>query len=222
MEADEHYVREVIIDQAYNPAGFEIDETDTVVDVGANIGAFSLWAAQRAREGRIVSIEPVASNFRLLCRNLAINRLRHVSPLRAAVVGTDDRTTTVYLSPHGSGHHSTVRQLAGDEPSGQCVEAVRLEGLFQTFAICFCDFLKLDCEGAEFEILQTLPPEVAARIGKMAIEYHTRSARAKRPQADALVDRIVSLGFEIHSYTDVQGTNRGLILARRPMPSTFV
>jgi FkbM family methyltransferase len=215
LEADEHYVREVIVECAYSPPGYEIRETDTVVDVGGNIGALALDAGRRAKRGRVVSIEPVEANFRLLCQNISRNRLPNVTPLRAAVVGTSATETTVYLSPLGSGHHTIVRSLAGNASRGEKVEAVRLQDLFARYAIQRCDFLKLDCEGAEFEILENMPAEIARRIVRLAMEYHTQCDRPKREQASRLIDMLIGFGFRIDQYTDVQDTPRGMIFARR-------
>jgi FkbM family methyltransferase len=215
LDADEHYVREVMVERAYSPPGYEIRETDTVVDVGGNIGALALDAGRRANRGRVVSVEPVEANFRLLCENVSRNRLPNVTPLRAAVVGTSATETTVYLSPLGSGHHTIVRPLAGNASRGETVEAVRLQDLFARYAIERCDFLKLDCEGAEFEIVENMPAEIARRIGRLAMEYHTHCDRPKREQAGRLIDMLIGLGFRIDQYTDVQGTPRGMIFARR-------
>jgi FkbM family methyltransferase len=215
LEADEHYVREVMVERAYGPPGYEIRETDTVVDVGGNIGALALDAGRRARRGRVVSVEPVEANFRLLCENVSRNRLPNVTPLRAAVVGTSATETTVYLSPLGSGHHTIVRPLAGEASRGETVEAVRLQDLFERYAIECCNFLKLDCEGAEFEILENMPAEIARRISRLAMEYHTQGDRPKREQGSRLIDILLGLGFRIDQYTDVQGTPRGMIFAQR-------
>lgn len=215
LEADEHYVREVLLERAYAPPGYEIDETDTVIDVGGNVGAFALDAGSRARRGRVFSIEPVEANYRLLCANLQRNHLRHVVQLRAAVVGTSVHETTVYLSPLGSGNHSILRPPGGEAPRGETVEAVRLQDLFQRYAIEVCDLLKLDCEGAEHEIIGHLPVQIARRIRRVAMEYHVQDGRPKREQAGQLIGQLQRLGFQIDRFTDVAGTSMGMIFAKQ-------
>ena len=215
LAADEHYVREVIGEQAYNPAGFEIGPTDVVIDVGGNIGAFAVLAGRRATEGRVISVEPVESNFELLCKNLRRNRLDHVLPLKAAIVGRAIEEVNVFLSPAGSGSHSTLAELAGTACQTEQVPAFRLEDLFQRYNLERCDFLKLDCEGAEFEILDELPPHLAERICRIALEYHVMPSQKKHEQADRLIECLEKHGFHVESYTDVIATNYGMILARR-------
>jgi FkbM family methyltransferase len=213
LTADEHYVREVIVERQYNPAGYEINPADTVVDVGGNIGCFALWAAKNAPRGRVITVEPVEDNFALLVRNIRLNRLTNVTPLRAAVLG-ESRPATVYLSPEGTGHHSVIAELAHRSPRQETVAGVSLPSLFEQYGLDTCHFLKLDCEGAEFEILSGLPPSFFPRIGKLVVEYHVRPDQAKRRQADGLVEHLQAAGYHIDQYTDVLGTNRGMIYAR--------
>lgn len=214
LAADSHYLREVFQQRAYNPPGYEIGTNDTVLDVGGNIGAFAVLAGRQAARGRVLTIEPVTENFRLLRENLRLNRLAHVLPLQAAVLGRPAAEVTVYCSAAGSGHHSLVPELAGPPQGSQQVPGVTLETLFARFQLVRCDFLKMDCEGAEFEILNSLPPELAPRITKLALEYHTRKHRPKREQADELIDRLRTCGFHVDIYTDILDTPRGMIFAR--------
>ena len=112
---DWKFVRSVLELREYNPPGYEIGAADTVVDVGANIGAFALLAAGLARRGRVVAVEPVAENFALLQRNLARNRAANVAAVRAAVL---DRPGTVPIHLHGrsSGRHSLFGDRWTDGP----------------------------------------------------------------------------------------------------------
>ncbi len=213
LAADQHYLREVIEQRAYHPPGYEIGPADTVVDVGGNIGAFAVWAGRQAPRGRVITIEPVSENFRLLRENLRRNGLEHVQPIQAAVQGHPPGDVTVYWSAAGTGHHTILPELAGAPLGSERVPGLTLESLFARFRLERCDFLKMDCEGAEFEILASLPAELAPRIAKLALEYHTRGDRPKREQAGELIDRLTSYGFRIDRYTDLLDTPRGMIFA---------
>jgi FkbM family methyltransferase len=214
LTADEFFVREVLVERQYNPDGFEINPTDQIIDVGGNVGAFAIAAAAQARRGRIVTLEPVQENFSLLVRNVRLNGLDNIVPVRAAVL-SQQRPATVYLSPEGTGSHSLFAELTGPPRGAQQVEGLTLADVFERFQIEVCHFLKLDCEGAEYEILYNLSPTYFSRIEKLAIEYHTRAGESKRQQADGLVAHLQHAGYRIDVYTDVLGTNRGMILARR-------
>lgn len=214
LTADEFFVREVLVERQYNPAGFEINPADQIIDVGGNVGAFAIAAAAQAPRGRVITLEPVQQNFSLLVRNIRLNSLANILAVRAAVLA-ERRPATVYLSREGTGSHSLFRDLTGPPRGAQQVEGLTLADVFQRYSLDVCHFLKLDCEGAEYEILYGLAPAQLARIEKLAIEYHAHPGQSKRQQADALVAYLQDAGYHIAAYTDVVDTNRGLILARR-------
>jgi FkbM family methyltransferase len=214
LTADEFFVREVLIDRQYNPAGFEINPTDNVLDIGGNVGAFAVGAASQAGRGRVISVEPVQENFSLLVRNVGLNQLKNIIPVRAAVLA-QRRPVTVYLSPEGTGSHSVFADVTGSPRGEQQVDGVTLPDLFEQYQLDVCHFLKLDCEGAEYEILYGLPESYFPRIEKLAIEYHARGGEPKRTQSDKLVAHLQAVGYRIEGYTDVADTPRGMIHARR-------
>ena len=214
LTADEFFVREVLVDRQYNPDGFEINPTDNVLDIGGNVGAFAIGAAIRACRGRVVTVEPVQENFSLLVRNVGLNKLKNVIPVRAAVL-SQRGPATVYLSPEGTGSHSVFADVTGPPRGEQQVDGVTLPDLFDQYQLDVCHFLKLDCEGAEYEILYGLPKSYFPRIEKLAVEYHARGGEPKRRQSDGLVAYLQAAGYRIEAYTDVADTPRGMIHARR-------
>ena len=182
--------------------------------MGGNVGAFAVWAATCASRGRVISLEPVQENFALLVQNLRLNALDLVVPIRAAVTA-ERRSATVYLSREGTGSHSILAEFAGQPSGQQRVDGVTLPDVFEQHQLDTCDFLKLDCEGAEYEILHSLPLAWYRRIRRLAVEYHTKPGAPKRGQPDALVERLQDAGYRIETYTDVVGTPRGMIYALR-------
>jgi hypothetical protein len=108
-----------------------------------------------------------------------------------------------------------LAELAGDSLGQEVVDGISLPTLFDRQGLGECHFLKLDCEGAEFEILYRLPQAWYPRIARLAIEYHVKRGEAKSQQAGRLVEHLQNAGYRIDLYTDVLGTNRGMIYARR-------
>lgn len=214
LASDEHFVRDILVDREYNPPGYEIHPEDVVIDIGGNIGAFALLAARSSPRGKVITVEPVRDSFRLLTKNVSLNHLDNVVPIQAAV-STGRGLVPIYLSDHGTGLHSLVPELASGGSDHELVEAIGLEDIFDQHEISRCDFLKLDCEGAEFSILHSLPAELYQRIEKVVLEYHVTPIDRKRTQSDLLVERLQDAGFQVDTYTDVVQTNRGMIYARR-------
>ena len=84
------------------------------------------------------------------------------------------------------------------------MDSVALKDIFDEHDIERCHFLKLDCEGAEYELLYNLPGEYYSRIERIVMEYHGDNDKMKRrAQADALVSHLQSMGFGIDAYLDL-------------------
>lgn len=76
--SDLDILAEVFLEKAYSPIGFEIHNEDTIIDVGAHIGIFSIYAAQFCKAGKIFSFEPLADNFKVLKRHVMMNKFENV------------------------------------------------------------------------------------------------------------------------------------------------
>ena len=86
----------------YTPYYLPIEKNDVVVDIGANIGVFTVYAATKT-QSTVYAIEPFPSNFVCLEQNIHINRLGNAIPLRFAV--SDKSGTALFLDAGASQHH---------------------------------------------------------------------------------------------------------------------
>jgi FkbM family methyltransferase len=215
---DEAFVARVIEHREYNPPGYEIQPGDTVVDVGANVGTFALLASRAAGpSGRVIACEPDSENFALLLRNLRDNRCVNVIPAKVAVAGTAGKLT-LHSGGQGGFHSLYAARLPGSPRSCE-VEALTLADVFERFGVGRCDFLKVDCEGAEFEIFPALPEGHWPRILRLAMEYHGIDAdhTQDKPRGDALAALFEARGLRVEVREEFQPPFRGGHLwARRP------
>jgi FkbM family methyltransferase len=211
--ADVSVLRHVVAEREYHPPGYEIGPSDVVVDVGANIGAFAVSAARAAATGRVIAIEPEPDNFALLCRNLERNGCRNVTPVRAAVSEASGSVRLSLNAASGAGH--SIRRDHGG-PTLE-VPALALGHVFDEYRVSRCDFLKLDCEGAEYDILYALPRPYFDRVRRVAVEYHAEPAD-KRHRAGELIAFLRGVGFRVDRYTSVVGSRNGLVFASRDRP----
>jgi hypothetical protein len=78
----------------------------------------------------------------------------------------------LYLSSEDNGKHSLIP--SGNSAGSVEVECVTLSQVFKENNIDYVDFLKMDCEGAEYEILKAMEEETGSKIGRIAMEYHFR------------------------------------------------
>lgn len=210
LTCDEVFVRSIIEEREYTPAGFEIGESDTVVDIGGNIGTFAILASRAAHHGRVFTFEPNSENYSLLQQNIALNRAGNITAINAAVARTNGELK-LYCSKQG-GFHSLARNQR--HVSEETVRAVSLQSIFDEFKIEHCNFLKVDCEGAEYEILGSASRELLSRIDMIALEYHDDGV-AGQVRADQLVEHLQANSFSIDTYTKLPGHVNGWIRARR-------
>ena len=202
---DTFAIMETIHHKLYNRRFFDdefrIDPSDTVVDIGGYIGSFAVPAAKQASKGRVLSFEPSPENFRQLELNLQLNRLDN---LRAFNVGlaSSDRSITLFLD-HMNPASNSIYLRSDQGKDENCVEreAISLATLFSRYHIDLCDFMKVDCEGAEYEILMRSERGLLARIGKIACELHEPAYYGVSDPAytpEKLVQFLESNGFTVY------------------------
>jgi FkbM family methyltransferase len=174
-----------------------------VVDVGANVGVFSLYAARFAR--LVYALEPASSNYSRLVRNTS--QVSKIVPLNYACAAHDGRAT---LDVSGSPVAFSL-MTSSTAATQESIDVISLATLFERYKIDQCDYLKLDCEGAEFEILWESDSSLLARVRRIVLEYHDHLS-STYSHVD-LLERLTSLGFRASSYNS-NGTY-GMISAIR-------
>lgn len=147
------------------------------VEVGANMGAHTLALAARA--GTVVAYEPQRLVFQTLCGNLALNSVVNVLAFHAAVGASEGFTRIVCASPWHACNYGGIQ--TGDEG-----EIVRVRPL-DSANLPALDFLKLDCEGAE--------PEVLAGAAGVIREYQPVIYLEFDRNREQLADMLAGLGY---------------------------
>jgi FkbM family methyltransferase len=140
---------------------------DLIVDVGANIGAFACFAAYTHPRAIVHAFEPSTAHANLLLANVALNCLTNLI-LHRAPVTRDSRD--VVFSEQGTGGASGI--ILHEEGRAIPMKSVSLDTL--DFSGMRSAFIKLDCEGAEGEIIDWICANVSGlppRID-LACEYH--------------------------------------------------
>lgn len=141
----------------------------TIVDAGANIGMASIYFAHRYPEAKIIAIEPEASNFAVLARN--VQPYPTIKPIHAAVWNQDGQVNVGNPDPEtgASGKWSFVTRRRGD---GDTIRAVTIPTLMREFGVQVIDLAKIDIEGSEQEIFEDTQWLTGLRC--MMIELHER------------------------------------------------
>jgi len=154
---------------------YKLNERDIIIDVGANVGLFCVYAARIAKKGKVFAFEPVKENFDRLINNININKIKNIV-VENKGLSNKKKKAKIYLCEKNTGGHSTNKNkfayLNEKIRSTEMIELITLQDVFDTYKIKKCNFLKIDCEGEEFKILKNLPTSYFKRIDKIVLEYH--------------------------------------------------
>lgn len=198
--SDHNIFREVYIEKAYSPKEFESvkPSIETVVDIGAHIGFFSLYASTFAK--RVISVEPTQSNGQLLKKNIELNNKQNVDFVNKAVGGKEgEQKMYINTSAYHTGLHSFYKEIATEEQGAAVTETtvpvITLESLLTSKNIEAVDLLKMDCEGAEYDILFNAPDSVLKRIKRMTISFHNAGQYTVKDLEKFLTEKGYTLSY---------------------------
>lgn len=147
----------------------KINQEDIVIDIGANIGAFSVYSGSIAKKGKIYCFEPEKENFNLLKENIKLNGLSNIKAFNLAV-GSKEEINQLFLSESSSEH--SVCFPAKATGKSVSVNFISLEKIFNDNCLSYCDFMKIDCEGCEYDVLFSAPKKILEKIKYIALEFH--------------------------------------------------
>ena len=145
-------------------------ENPVVIDIGANVGFFTISALFKLKKPRVISFEPMKRNFLQLQKNLEKTG-DQVTLVNSAVNDVAGELVLKFNSSLGITTSASLfdNQYGTDE---ETVQATSLENVFTQYQLTKIDLLKLDCEGAEYNILYKTPPQLFTKINCIALETH--------------------------------------------------
>jgi FkbM family methyltransferase len=202
-------IADIFINQEYTPPGFEIHPNDIVVDIGGHRGVFTAFASL-CTENTILVFEPQPDNFSRLkslvekhnwhnvkANNIAISDI--IGEIELFIGKTDSRNSII-------GKDVVTSEELTDSI---VVPSTTLENTLVELPVI--DFLKMDCEGAEFSILLNCADKVFDKINKIALEYH---ANEDSPELTKLVT-LLELHYKEVVAKQLPGVPLGYIYARK-------
>ncbi len=192
---------EIFIEDVYKT---ESDNLNLVVDIGGNKGYFSLHVADRSPKASFHCYEPEPNNFKNLTRQLEDNNLKFTAHQEG--VGAKNGMLKLFVHPKNDGGHSLFESSVNNE-----YVMVKISGLDKVMSRlpndATIDLLKLDCEGAERDIILSMTEAHARRIREIFYE-----PTHKLYSPSVLNNHLKKLGFKIFM-------EKGIIKAcRKPDP----
>lgn len=178
--------KEIFIKKVYTSNIVDLQKNDIVFDIGANIGLFSLFASTVGNV-KIFAFEPHPENFEVLKANISLNDITNIEALNIAL-GKENESRYLLEGTIPGGH----KILHNSTKNGIEVKTLTLLKVIEDLKIEKIDFLKLDCEGAEGEIIMSLGMDGLKRIKKMAIEFHNNNSALNH---DEILEELKKAGF---------------------------
>jgi len=179
---------EVVIGNVYG-ASEETMRGREVIDIGANMGTFSILAASLGAR-KVIAIEPVTPTFDVLIKNVWKSGSDVIKPQKAVVSDRAGEYVRIGLQQK-TGHNS----LYNAQEDFEEVYSVTLNNLLDMVDGSNV-FLKMDCEGAEYDILMNASEEDMERITTIALEVHG-DLHPKYRGIEVIEKKLESFGFTL-------------------------
>lgn len=150
-------IKEIIYNNEYKLEKF-IDIHNSILDIGANCGICSIILARQNPKAIIYSFEPFPKSYNLLLENIKLNNISNIISFNFAVSGVSNEILKLYLHPSCSGANITGKNIELKEYFNKEIEAIDVktisfDDIITNNNITNIELLKIDCEGAEYDIL---------------------------------------------------------------------
>lgn len=205
-EADDSVFNEIFTEREYSLLNPIIQKaTAGIIDIGAHIGLFSIYARTLNPKVPIFAFEPEPENYKLLKENLKQNHIQGITT-KSLAVSSKIGPITLNISPDSHNHSIILPSENHLQVQSTTLDKIISQQQKQ------CDLTKMDCEGAEFEIIATTSPETFAKINAFYIEYHEYTPEMRK---DSIKSTLEKHGFKTQVYQSHYDKRMGFILAVR-------
>lgn len=177
----------------------------TILDLGANIGCFSLLAAANCPDTQIVAVEPFPSTFSKLSANIQQNSCGE--RVTCLSVGVAAKSGQRLMLDDGPSQSRGILSDGASTPNGIEINVFSVEELLSQacdrFQVNIIDFVKIDIEGGEHEALLSASTQTLSKVRRIGMEYHPNQPKK------VLFEHLVMSGFQLESDCEF-GANVGV------------
>jgi hypothetical protein len=185
--------QEVFIEKVYEKF-FNVKENDIVVDIGASVGPFS-YSILEKKPKHVFCLEPHKELFNTLKNNL---NYKNVTCINSGMINFDGETKFPGLYNPNSMDMWSINSIA---------EGITLKTLIEKYNITKIDFLKIDCEGGEYDFFTEENSEwILNNLNKIVGEWHLHNLELKekfRNFRDKFLSKIPIEQIEVYSMDNV-------------------
>lgn len=165
MDTDKIVIKEIWEEDVYRLEDGHLNRGGIVLDIGANIGAFSVYCASKGAE--VYAVEPEPSNLEVLKANVEINNMQ--DRIKVIEYGVSDFDGEAVID--NSGGCSTIK----DDKSGSTIDILSFDSLLEKYEIQGIDVLKIDIEGSEKELILGASRNSMNKCNYITMEFDIRT-----------------------------------------------
>jgi len=171
-----------------------VEEGDVVLDIGGNKGFFTLNAIQKGAS-KVYVVEPIKQTFDDL--NKVTNNLKNITTINSAI-SENDGSVSMFINKESSAKSclTNYSELFDTHSEEVIVDSININTLLKQIDTKI-NFMKVDCEGSEFEIFKTITDKNLKSINKLVVETHGDEI------GHFVYDKLVSANFEVHKHGDI-------------------
>ena len=179
----------------------------TFIDVGANIGLYTLFAARHVTEkGRVIAIEPSNREMAILRDNIERNALKNVALFPVAL---SDHATEVELlvAPMRHAGHNTLGAFGYNTPLDhrERISTIRLDDLVGTQDLERVDVIKMDIEGAELAALRGASETLQRHQPALLLELSDRVLHHQKATSRDVLVLLAGHGYRVYGFDTKSG-----------------
>ena len=168
VKDDKDVLWEMFGENIYRLDEARLGENKVVLDIGANIGAFSIKAAAMVEGVHVIAVEPEPNNLRLLTANIKRNNMKDLIKVYALAVSAPGISMMEITDGAGSSVATPSLNVAINTISLKNL----IVGIERDYGYKEFDFLKVDVEGSEYDIFHLASPDLINKFKYIALEFH--------------------------------------------------
>jgi len=181
----------------------KLEESEVLIDVGANTGYFAVSLAKKYKKAKIIAIEANPETCTILEKNCKLNELSNVKIHNLAVSEKEGK-----LSLYQTGIHSGANSIYTSDPENSekiTVESTTLDKLLAG-KFSSIGWIKIDVEGAELSVLRG-SPETLKNTKKFFVEVHEHILKQNNENPEEIIEILKNNGFKIRLFSEYWNQN---------------